>query len=150
MTRGATAPQLKVQYLFGLKAVKNLLLISDIPRLYTVVDVYINTMETTCQFRFRFPISFFLLRITSFQVNKKKQLIDSFSLFPCLCISMLCRKLGGRAVYGIVIYDDDCRICLSVWIVFIPVSGHLLHCSCKPLCSKDPSNCNSLNKGMFT
>jgi len=147
MTRGATAPQLKVQYLFGLKAVKNLLLMIFLVYIQ-MVDVYINTMKTAFQFKFRFPTSFFLLRRTSFQVNKKKQLIDSFSFFQCLYISMLCWKLGRR-VHGIDIYDDDCRICLSACIVFIPVSGHLLYCSCKPLCSKDPSNCNSLNKGMW-
>ena len=48
-------------------------------------------MKTTFLFKFGFLIT--LSQITSFQVNKDKLLIDSFSLFPCLCVSMMFESL---------------------------------------------------------
>ena len=79
----------------------------------TVLDVYNNTMKTTFLFKFCWLTSFF--QITIFQVNKEKLIIDSFSLFPCLCVTLLFESLHWwtskieikSRLYCIDIYDDD-------------------------------------------
>ena len=50
----------------------------------TLVDAYINTMQTTCLSKFGFQTSFF--QITSLQVSKEKLSIESFFVSMFLCI----------------------------------------------------------------
>ena len=62
------------------------------PKVYILVQwsaFYINTMKTTSLFKF----SVKLYSNYKFTSKQEKLLIDSFSLFSCLCVSMLFESL---------------------------------------------------------
>ena len=48
--------------------------------------------------------------MTSLKVNKEKLLIDSFSLFPFLSVSMLLESWEESRLHCINKYNDDCSI----------------------------------------
>ena len=61
------------------------------------------------------------------QVNKKKEklLIDSFCLFPCLCVSLLCEillkeKFKSKVVFTVLKYTPTTTV--STWISTVTLS----------------------------
>ena len=74
-----------------------------------VVGAYIRTTKTISRFKFWFLTSF--LQNTTLQINKEKQLIDSFSLFPRLYVSKLIESLVDKEIViesRLWTFEDNC------------------------------------------
>jgi len=80
----------------------------------TVVGVHINKRRRLFCLSFDFITSFF--QIKSFQVNKEKLQIVSFSLFPCLCVSKKFKSLGNTRIKVVffVLISTTTTVCLPI------------------------------------
>ena len=77
-------------------------------------------MKTTYLLSFDFRQAFFKLQV--YKLTKEKLLIDIFSLFPCLCVSMLSRnqKLKSKVIFIVLIILHTTTLSLGYLIPGIP------------------------------